>query len=411
MNRLEQFVHKALKDNVALKNVVKWTYQRLMSLLPGPQVDTELDLTVRPNSFFGFHDKSPWSSDGRLLLGHTFKGDGTGNQWKRGVPIGITVFSGPDWTERTRVAQTRAWNWQQGAQLQWLGDGRRLVYNDFREGTCVGVVQNLEDGSERILESAVAAVAPDGNRYASVCFDTLGAAMPGYGYAFRAIDACSSVSPQELVVRGMCRSEMVHITDDQLPSSLPTASEPEGTTFFSHCLFSPDGTRLLFLQRRSAPNRRLRSEMFCLDLNHRRIRRMNLGDMVSHFTWMGKDAVLVYASTETKGEGFYVADPTTGEVVDRTLYFNNQDGHPHATPDGERVVFDTYPNGRRYQRLFGWEGEEKQAHALARLYTPMKFWGTSRVDLHPRIRADGTYISFDAGIDGVRSHVTAKIPS
>jgi hypothetical protein len=411
VNRLEQIVHKSLKDNVALKNNVKWAYQRMMSLLPGPRVDTELDLTVRPNTFFGFHDKSPWSPDGHLLLGHTFEGDGTGEQWARGASIGISVFSGSDWTKQTRVAQTRAWNWQQGAQLQWLGDGQRLVYNDFRDGTCVGVVRDLDGDSERELDSAVSAVAPGGDYYVSICFDTLGRAMPGYGYAFRETGASSSIPPRELLVQSVNGSVTISITEDDLPADLPPASGGDEVTFFSHCLFSPDGTHLLFLRRRSAPNRRLRSEMFCVDLKRRRIQRMDLGDMVSHFTWMGKDAVLVYASTDPGGEGFYMADPTTGEVIDRMSHFNNRDGHPHATPGGEQVVFDTYPDGRRYQRLFGWEEEEKQAHLLARIYTPLKFWGTSRVDLHPRIRSDGQYLSFDAGSGGVRSLITAEMPS
>jgi hypothetical protein len=41
----------------------------------------------------------------------------------------------------------------------------------------------------------------------------------------------------------------------------------------------------------------------------------------------------------------------------------------------------------------------------------LKFWGTSRVDLHPRIRTDGRYLSFDAGSGGVRSLITAEMPS
>ena len=408
MDRLEKNIHGILKDNVRIKDLAKWGYQALFSTLPGPRTETRLELKPRSNTFFGFHDKSPWSSDGELLLGHTFEGDGVGEQWKEGRSVGVSVFGGPEWTESTSIAHTTAWNWQQGAQLQWLGEGRRIVYNDFRDGACVAVIQELKTGDERLLKHPVAAVTLDGSRYASICFETFGRAMPGYGYAFEATESVSTVSPAELVVREIGGGKDVCLSLDDLDSRL--SSDPHGIDFFSHCLFSPAGNRLLFLRRQSIPNRRLRSEMFCVDLKSHSLQRMAFQNVVSHFTWMSDDSVLAYANTESGGEGYYIADAETGTVSNCTSRFNDRDGHPHATPDGDRVVFDTYPDRRRYQRLFLWEKATEQSRVLARFYSPMKFWGTSRVDLHPRLRPDGQYVSFDASFDGVRSLVTAKLP-
>ena len=408
MDRLEKNIHSILKDNVRLKDLAKWGYQALFSTLPGPRTETRLELEPRSNTFFGFHDKSPWSSDSELLLGHTFEGDGVGEQWKEGRSVGVSVFGGSEWTESTSIAHTTAWNWQQGAQLQWLGEGRRIVYNDFRDGACVAVIQELKTGDERLLKHPVAAVTLDGSRYASICFETFGRAMPGYGYAFEATESVSTVFPAELVVREIGGGKDVCLSLDDLDSQL--SSDPHGIDFFSHCLFSPAGNRVLFLRRQSRPNRRLRSEMFCVDLKDHSLQRMAFQDMVSHFTWMSNDSVLAYANTESGGEGFYIADAETGGVSNYTSRFNDRDGHPHATPSGDRVVFDTYPDRRRYQRLFLWKKATEESRVLARFYSPMKFWGTSRVDLHPRLRPDGQYVSFDASFDGVRSLVTAKLP-
>lgn len=408
MNKIEEYVHNLVKDNVQVKNLAKWVYQALFSTLPGPRVETRLELKVRPKAFFGFHDKSPWSSDGELLLGHTFEGEGIGEQWKEGQSVGVSVFRGPEWTERTSIARTTAWNWQQGAQLQWLEDGRNVVYNDFRDGVCVAVIQELTSGNESLLEHPVAAVSSNGSRYASICFKTFGRAMPGYGYAFESTGSTSTVSPAELVVREIDSGGEVSISLDDLDSRL--SPDPDGIDFFSHCLFSPTENRLLFLRRQSIPNRRLRSEMFCMDLEARSIQRMEFHNMVSHFTWVSDENVLAYANTEDEGDGYYIADVETGTVTQCTSQFHEGDGHPHATPDGDRVVFDTYPDRRRYQRLSLWEEEKEQSRLLARLFSPMKFWGSSRVDLHPRIRADGRYLSFDASHTGVRSLVTAELP-
>lgn len=411
MENVEQFVHGLLRDRVRLKNIVKWVYQFVFSSLPGSRKETSLPLEERRRAFFGFHDKSPWSSDGTVLLGHTFEGEGVGDRWKEGEPVGISIFTGPNWTERIPVAQTRAWNWQQGAQLQWVGSGRRIVYNDFRNGACVGVVRDVEAGEETLLEHPVAAVSAEGSRYASICFETFGRAMPAYGYAFGPTASASTVAPCELIVRDLSGGPQVTVSLEDLQSQLTPRPASEVVDFFSHCLFSPNETKLLFLRRQARPNRRLRSELFCVDLEQGHVRRMQFGDMVSHFTWLSNDNALAFANTEQDGDGFYIADTETGAVSTATSRFNNRDGHPHATPNGDRVVFDTYPDRRRYQRLFLWEKGAGRSRVLATLYSPMKFWGPSRADLHPRLREDGAYVSFDASFSGTRSLVTARLPS
>lgn len=411
MNSLEQTIYDLLKDRVALKNAVKWLYQRVFSAWPAPRVDTPLDLTVRPGAFFGFHDKSPWSADSGLLVAHAFEGDGSGDQWRDGEPAEICVFRGPEWTERQSVAQTRAWNWQQGSQLQWLGSGHRLVYNDFRGGRCVGVVRDLSTNEEILLEHPIAAVSPDGARYASVCFETLGRGMPAYGYAFGSVNAGSTLPPGELAICRVGERESFSICLDDLSSKWAVHQDDDTVDFFSHCLFSPDGDRLLFLRRQARPRERLRSEMFCLNCEGRALTRMAFGGIVSHFTWLSNEEVLAYANTEEQGDGFYTADVMTGDVSNCTGKFNDRDGHPHATTGGDRIVFDTYPDRHRRQTLYLSHQGGGDAKELGSFYSPMKFWGHRRVDLHPRLREDGQYLAVDAGFSGVRSLVTARIPS
>lgn len=409
LESIEEAVYDRVKDNVRLKNGIKWVYQRLFSVLSSSSVETDRSLTERPQAFFGFHDKSPWSDDGELLLGHAVPGDGVGNLWKDGRSIEILVFRGDRWTQSSRVAPTRAWNWQQGAQLQWMGPGRDIVFNDFREGRCVGVVCDLDTGREHILPYPVAAVSPAGRQYASVCFETFGRAMEGYGYAFEATGATSPVEPATLVVCDREEKER-RVTLADVPTRLDPCPDPDGIDFFSHCLFSPDGKRLLFLRRQSRPNRRLRSELFCLHVEDGSIQRIDFENMVSHFTWVGAEKLLAYANTRDEGDGFYAADAVSGQVTPWAPHTDGRDGHLHATPDGSRVVFDTYPDRTRRQKLYLWDEGDERPRTIARLFSPMKFWGASRVDLHPRIRADGRFIAFDAGYSGTRSLVTARLP-
>jgi hypothetical protein len=406
-NVIEKAAYQVVKDNVALKNAIKWVYQWIGATVSSSRLQTSLALTNRPQTFFGFHDKSPWSNDGRYLLGHRIQGDGTGQNWQQGKRVAIYLFTGEHWTEPSQLASTRAWNWQQGSQLQWTGFENEVVYNDFRGGTCRAVIQYPDHDSEHVLQYPVAAMAPDGQRYASICFRTFGRAMYGYGYAFEALHAESNVPPRTLLIveRG---GENTRIQIEDLPDTFRQIDK--GIDFFSHCIFAPDGERLLFLRRQAQPNKRLRSEMFCIDLPSGPIHRVGFKDMVSHFSWLGANAVLAYANTETGGDGFYRVDVETGAIKDWSERLNDRDGHPHATPDGSTLVFDTYPDRARKQQLFYWKEGMERAEQVAAIPSPMKFWGPVRVDLHPRVRADGRYVAFDTGFGGTRSLVTAELP-
>lgn len=118
--------------------------------------------------FFGYYNKTVWDPSGRYLLAQR-------------VPVMDAVLT-PDLVaevgffdlqagDRFHVLdRTRAWNWQMGAQLQWLERHGRLqaIYNcrtETRDGICPGfgsVVCDAESGEKRTLPLPVYVVAPDG---------------------------------------------------------------------------------------------------------------------------------------------------------------------------------------------------------------------------------------------------------
>ena len=65
------------------------------------------------------------------------------------------------------------------------------------------------------------------------------------------------------------------------------------------------------------------------------------------------------------------------------------------------VVTDTYPDRRRIQSLYVMTG--KRVKRIARVFSPFKYGGDTRCDLHPRWSKDGKQICFDASFGGKRS--------
>ena len=162
MRNIEAIIYDLVKDRPVVKDALKFIYQGTFSYF-GMRRQYGLDrLTVRERSFFGFHDKNPWSWDNELLLAHRFIGRGNEvESAKRRMQIAI--FRGENWLEPVPITETRAWNWQQGCMLQWLPDSMsKIVWNDRKGDHFVCYILDVFTREKRTLPFAIYTISPDG---------------------------------------------------------------------------------------------------------------------------------------------------------------------------------------------------------------------------------------------------------
>jgi len=93
-----------------------------------------------------------------------------------------------------------------------------------------------------------------------------------------------------------------------------------------------------------------------------------------------------------------------GTLQKDMYYAYEQSGHPSFSPDGEHIVFDRYPDGKRIAAvmLADDNANESSVHIMARVFAPFKYDNDTRCDLHPRWSRDGKKICFDAVFEGSR---------
>ena len=409
MSDLENWIYHFVKDRPTVKNALKFAYQRIFSLAGSRHAEEPEGIVYRTRAFFGFHEKSPWSSDGRWLLGHVHGGVGIEQPSAR--ELDIVIYGGRAWTEPFTLTQTQAWNWQMGSQLQWADkSSSQVVFNDFRDGMNLAVIHNIESGREHTLPYPIGAVSPTQDRYAGFCYQTLGRCMPGYGYDFAGAKAESPLTSEQLVVFDSDGTIVSEVPAGSLPP-VSEDGEAAGEQFVTHTQFSPDGERLAFLHRQHVAGRRLRSRLYCVDPTDPlgTLHAAPFHDMVSHFTWIDGNRILAFANTESS-DGFFLWAVGVGTPSAlRPLHLGDRDGHPHGVGDGRHVVLDRYPDRRRIMPLNWLDCETGEETQLGRFFLPMRFWEEKRVDLHPRVRADGAYVCIDVVHDGVRSMATIPL--
>ena len=89
--------------------------------------------------FFGYYDLQPFDTTGRYHLCHKAPFED-----RIPAPDDVCELGMLDLEEGSfiKFGETTAWNFQQGAQLQWFDDDS-VFYNDYRNGEFCGVLYEI----------------------------------------------------------------------------------------------------------------------------------------------------------------------------------------------------------------------------------------------------------------------------
>jgi hypothetical protein len=336
------------------------------------------------------------------------------------------------------VAETRGWDVQLGAQLQWGADDRTLLYNDLetRDWMPYGVRLDPQTGEHRRLAGTVYSVSPDGRWAASPCLRRMAITQRGYGV----------VVPRNQIPanRGAPQDDGVWITDldsgdsrllVSLAEIVATARPPiaaarrHGDFFAFHVKWNPQGTRLMlalrWLPRSWLPWKRKRrygaKHVITMDSDGGNVRMAVSAEQWArgghHPNWC-PDGEHVLMNLNTQGDGLRFArlscDGASCETLAPTVAGS---GHPTLHPDGRHLLTDAYvdeplafADGTAPIRLvdIGTSVETTLARIRIRPLAE-KSTGALRVDPHPAWDRSYTRIAFNACPDGRRRVFVADL--
>ncbi len=402
IDRFEIWVHDHVLKNEKIRHFLYGLYQRVLYFL-SPKIRMEGDISIiTPNDgyeyLFGYYDKCPWSEDGKYLLALRVKN--ASKEADSSKPADIVRID-IDQKRVEKIATTHSWNVQQGCMAQWLSNDS-ILYNDFRNEKNCSVILNLENNTERILDMPVYALSPDKTTILSLDFSRLHRLRPGYGYCNVIESTRGEKCPDKACIwsMDMTTGKITPVLKyTELASFEPSATMEGAEHKVNHLMISPNGRRFMFLHRWFQKGTKYTRLLTCnidgTDL-------YNLADdgFVSHCCWKNDEEILGYLRKNNGGKGYYLLKDKTQEyeICWKQL---SMDGHPSFSYDGRYVVTDTYPDRRRIQSLYVMDG--KRVVRLARVFSPFKYVGDTRCDLHPRWSKNGKEICFDASFDGKRS--------
>ncbi|MBE7560653.1 hypothetical protein HS125_17635 [bacterium] len=364
-------------------------------------------LTTGPKPhWFGYYDKFQTDPTDRYVL--SLEADFDLRLPVVGDVARIGMIDTQDGNKWIPLAETGAWNWQQGCMLQWRpGSDREIIYNDREGERFVARILDVSTGRTRTLPRAVGHVSPDGKYALCEDFARMRAMRPVIGYAVadptqylkEAAPADSGVWLMDLET-GESRIVVSMADVARIPYPNQTPAE---RLYCNHTQWSPDGKRFLFIARGDNIN----SRMMTANRDGSELRPLTHG--ASHFDWLDGQHILV----EMRGGFFLFRDD--GSMRGRNILAVPA-GHQSYLPGHRWLVSDTIPMGpEREQHPYlveflssplskGYRGDESDVRIvpLGHFHQPPEYSGDVRCDNHPRQSRDGRKIIIDSAHSGTR---------
>ena len=384
-----------------------------------PRVARVAPLTTGPgHHFVGYYGISPWNASGsRLTCLEADFGDRLVGADDRASICLIDTTSGA----LRRVAETAAWNLQQGAMLHWLPTApeREVIYNDRVDGKLVSVVLDVETLRRRTIDRPVYAVSPDGRRAVSVNFDRLRRIRPVTGYAGGDAGAPLVNRPADdglfHVDLASGEARLLVSVDAACRAAEPPDAVRDQPLWLEHALFSRgDGRRVFLMARAFDPaSRKLVSAPMVVDVAHDDAQGAAPRALLpwalqgaSHYDWLDDRRLVLTRSHGPAPTDWHhlLIDTSSPDATPQVLAPGvlTRDGHCTVSPDGRWMVTDSYPDENRRQHLFVMDLQTGRAARLASLYAPPQYKGDWRCDLHPRWSRDSRRVCVDSTHAGIR---------
>ncbi len=397
----------------------------------GPKVPVWCVTPDTGRTIHRFFDTSPFSPSGRYMaLFRLPQEERLPEPGETGEVILVDLATG----EETVLAQTRGWEPQMGANINWGADDTELFFNDVdpSDWTPFGVHLNPITGERQRLQGCVYHASPDGKKVVSANMTTMRRTQNGYGV----------VIPDEEIPQnpGLVDDDGLYLTDthtgetelllsikDCVEQAVPQSEFADATgleVYGFHCKWNPQGTRLMFSLRAFPADGTsrfgvmteggLRFDVYTLTPQaeevHLAVPASEWEKGGHHTTWF-PDGQKLSMNLNIDREGLrFVQANYDGSGLGKIMEAPPGSGHPTVHPNGRHILTDDYvwgpasfDDGTVPIRLVDRQTGEDTTLVRMRTETEQQNeCAALRVDPHPAWDPTNNWVAFNGYADGTR---------
>lgn len=384
-------------QKVALKRVLYPLY-RIMA--GDKKVNTKYNMTEYGHpgchTYFGYYDVTPFQGDRIIYL-----------EREKNSDVCNVILNDLQNTSKQIVAESRAWNWQQGIRLRWFPKTENVIsFNDYADGKYFNRIVNLVTKEEKKVDWPLYDIDSNGKFGLTLDFERLGFMRPGYGYTCQPYSAENLWDDGISIVDIEANCLIKTITYRNLSDKIKKAEDPNHF-YLNHLAFSPDGTRFLFFWI-DEMNGFHQASLGVYDIPSGTLIPLETEGKASHYVWDGNDEIVCTVLDKRYACGYYrynVSSRTKTQICPVSLQC---DGHPSIYGKG-MLLTDTYPDKKGFQHIYLVNEKNDTKTELIKIYSIPMDDVERRTDLHPRLSADKRLVSFDSNHGGLRKMLVLEM--
>ncbi|MBT5856602.1 glycosyl transferase [bacterium] len=406
-NLVERSVAKALRQFPGIKCHIKTLYQRLNYLICCKSHCYQTELSIHAlskngeESFFGYYDKSPLNETGDWVLYHSVpKQISTKQLPNPTVPVGIMGYHIPT-QETVRFSESYAYNWQQGARLQWVNE-TDFIFNDYssESDTYVSHIYSVKT-KQKIKTLPFPIYDVKGTTAITLDFDRLAIMRPDYGYRNRKAVA-EDLDRNGLYLGDLNTSKVELIMSLSQLAKLDAHVNMKNTVHkVNHIMLSPSGTKFMVLHRYFVDGVKW-DRLITMNCDGTNPQVLVANQMVSHCNWEDDDTIVGFLRNDSGKDGYYRVDVASKKVTPLSTQLSSCLGDGHPSVLNGKMITDTYPDKARMKHLLCLDMSTNTLKELGQFKESFDYGGETRCDLHPRWSPDGTKVFFDSVHSGQR---------
>lgn len=398
--KTEQRLAQILGHFPGLKQRIKKAYQTVNFHLNKKKdpFQCELPLTrigSHPNGeFFGYFQNSPERNRNVAYLVPSFKT----LKYKRCFPVDICING-------EKIAETTAWNWQQGCMLWWLNN-EEICHNAFNGHVYQARIVNRVSHKYRLLDLPLCAISPDGTLGYSIDFKNLAILNPDYGYFCHPRQNLDIKTATIYAINIHENRILAEMNLDTILATSPLPSFHNARHEINHIMVSPDGQKIMFIHRWQQPRKSRQSRLIIA--NHNLTKPFCVMDctMASHCTWKNSSQIIGWMQFDNAPAYYSINCENEREIIGKDIL--RTDGHPTVI-ENKWLLTDTYPDRARMSHLLLYHLDTGHLIKLGEFFSPLKFWGDTRCDLHPKYSSESKSVFFESTHTGQRCLYQMKL--
>lgn len=339
------------------------------------------------STFFGYHDRIPFSEDGKKLLALSY------NEENKQINVGFFSFNNhkKKFLNFKKISSSNCWSTQQGNMLMWdFNDPNdTIIYNNYlNKQFCCEFYKISKAKKTKRLNFPFYSMSPNGRYLSSLNFSVLSKSRPGYGYSNKVFKGQSS---NYLFIYDLINEKKIRFIDeDRLSVFIP--KNFDGTVHLNHIAFSPDSEKVVFMQILKSNKKII--NVFIYDIKLDKLSIIKNSFLISHYCWKNKNELILTMRDKFLRWRYYTYNIKQSKLIKLNLKIHT-DGHPMVNPKNENLVVTDTSYRDKNDKLHLIVSDLKDYKVIKSIFHPKEFKFENRCDLHPRWNHYGDTICVD----------------